>query len=109
MKNRKPIAGLFDDTQLRTMDAVLDRVVKVMIEMGTVDGAAQDGYRRYVASVVVKVARQGLYDADELTQRVLEALIRPPANNDPLPRAGGPSLSAVTPTQPATVEPTGSA
>ena len=105
MRNRKPIADLFDDSQLRTMDAVLDRVVTVMIDMGTVNDAAHDCYRRYVAGVIVKVARQGLYDEDELTQRVLEALIRPPANNDPVPQAGGTGVSARKPPRRVRAEP----
>jgi len=98
MRNRKPIPGLYDDVQLRTMEAALDRVIKVMSEMGAVGGNNLQAYRRYVAGVIVTVARQQAFEEDELTQHVLEALIRPPANNDPVIPA--PSIRKLRPRRP---------
>jgi len=50
--------------------------------MGIIAVSATDSYRKYVAGVVVQVGREGLFDEDEMTQRVLEELIRPRASND---------------------------
>ena len=82
MKNRKLFPGLYDDVQLRTMDAVIERVVSVMSEVGVVNERSAERYRSYVARLVVETAKSIAYDEDELTQRVLERLIKPDASND---------------------------
>ena len=82
MKNRKLFPGLYDDGQLRTMDAAIERVVTVMNEIGAINARSAERYRRFVAGLAVDIARAFAYDEDELTQRVLERLIKPDASND---------------------------
>jgi len=82
MKNRKLFPGLYDDAQLRTMEAVIERVVTVMTEIGATNERTAGRYRSFVAGLVVDIAKGVAYDEDELTQRVLERLIKPDASND---------------------------
>jgi len=82
MKNRKLFPGLYDDAQLRTMEAAIERVVTVMTEIGATSERTVERYRSLVAGLVVEIAKGVAYDEDELTQRVLERLIKPDASSD---------------------------
>lgn len=82
MKNRKLFPGVYDDMQLRTMEAAIERVVTVMTEIGAINERTGTRYRGFVAGLVVEIAKSVAYDEDELTQRVLERLIKPDASND---------------------------